>query len=539
MAEARTRRLRKNIHVRAIHIETKNVFDPSIPGEHYWPYRVANSLHIRTRAQVIRRELLVRPGEYTHEELLEESERKLRALFFIKDAKIIEQPASQGEVDLLVRTQDTWTTQPQINFGSEGGQSKYSAGILEENLLGYGKSISYFYRSNPDGVSHEFGYGDPQLFNTRSRLSALFLDTPTGNEQHLTLARPFFSRETRAAAGLTLNHSQALQKVFEGGSEISRYDLERLDLSPFAGVRLNEDLDNVQRLNLSYLYSEDVFKAEAATPPGTLPSNKALSGPNLLWSLDQADFIKETFIDKAERVEDINLGHQVSVGTGYYGRKLGGSQNALPFSAFDAYGFGGQGDWFGLASYGTTGRYMLYADGQTGGRLAHALYFLNLNYYRHLLPEFPLTGVAHLETAYAQNPDVGNPLSLGGDTGLRGFKVNAFTGNKSLLLNLENRFFIPYEVLRLAYLGGAVFFDAGQVQPQGMGFNGKDFHTNIGVGLRVGLSRSTEGTIFRLDVAYALGPLQQDDRIIVSITSGQGFKRAGNTYSSFEGAPDH
>lgn len=540
-AEARKRRIRKQIHIRDIRYDVKNVFDPSVPGENYWPYRVANFLHIRTRAQVIRRELLVRSGESTNEELLEESERSLRALPFIRDAKIIEIPAqlsgkvpSSGQwVDLHVRTRDSWTTQPQVNFGSEGGQNKYSAGILEENFLGYGKSVSYFYSSDQDGISNQFSYSDPQLFNTRWKLTSSLENTSTGNKQSLTLTRPFFSRETRTSGGLGVNRSRALQKVFENGTEISRYDRDHFDVSPSFGVRLNEDLDNIHRLNLQYNYNEDVFHPQATTKPGTLPTNKAFSGPVLTYSFDQSDFIKETFVDKAERVEDINLGHQFNIGSGYYGQGMGGSINAAPFSASHSFGFGGKGDWFGLATYGTAGRYTLYNNDEGGGKVAHTLYFLNFNYYRHLLPEFPLTGVAHFESAYLQHADTQNLLTLGGDRGLRGYKVNAFSGDKSMLLNLESRFFVPREVLHLAFLGGAIFMDAGEVQPQGLGFTTKDIHANVGAGFRFALTRSTEGTVYRVDFAYALGPLQDDNRWIISITSGQGFKRTGNSYSTY------
>jgi hypothetical protein len=339
--------------------------------------------------------------------------------------------------------------------------------------------------------------------------------------------------ETRAAGGFAFDHERNVRKVFLGGAEISRYEEDRLNLDPFVGIRLNDDVLNVQRLTARYRYTEDFFLPDARTAPGTLPANKTLSGPHLQWSLEQSDFIKETFVDRAERIEDINLGHQLNAGIGFSGRMLGATENSLPLTLSDAFGFGGDGPWFGLTSFGAQGRYSLYRTGQHGGRLLNNLYFMNISLYRHWLPEFPLTGVAHVEAAYLQNPDTDNVLSLGGDTGLRGFKVNAFTGNKGLLLNVENRFFFPYEVFRLAYLGGAVFFDAGQAQPAGMGFRTRDFHANIGVGMRIGLTRSTEGTVYRIDVAYALGPIGDDDRVIVSITSGQGFKRRGNAYGSF------
>jgi len=80
----------------------------------------------------------------------------------------------------------------------------------------------------------------------------------------------------------------------------------------------------------------------------------------------------------------------------------------------DSFGFGGTSQGFGLTSYGTSSRYRFYTEGKTGGRLFNTIYFANANYYRHLLEDFPMTGVVHLESAYLQNPDTDNVLSLAG-----------------------------------------------------------------------------------------------------------------------------
>jgi outer membrane protein assembly factor BamA len=534
-ADARKRRAGDQVTVRTINVEVENVFDPDVPGEDRWPFTWANALHIRTRASVIRRQLLMKPGETVNRALFEESERNLRSLSFIKDAKVMEMPAPNGQVDLLVRTQDTWTTQPQINFGSEGGESHFDVGFEEENFLGYGKYVTYFIKDDKDGTSHEVGYRDPQILSTRLTLDTLFRTTPFGSEQHIALARPFYALETRAAAGINFDNVRSLERVVENGIELTRYQLKQTDASVFGGYRINDDLQNIQRLTLRYRYDLDDYRAEALTAPGTLPEDNALAGPTLTWTLEQTDFIKETFIDRAERIEDINLGHQVTVGTGYSGKALGATENSTPITVTEAFGFGGDGPWFGLTSFGINGRYNHRSTGSNGGKPSNTLYFGNFNWYRHMLPEFPLTTVLHLESGYVQNPDAANLLELGGDTGLRGFKAESFTGNKSFLANIEERFFIPYEVFHLAYLGGAVFFDAGQVQPPGQGFNRKDIRANIGAGLRIGLTRSTAGSIYRIDVAYALGKINQGDRIIVSISSGQGFKRDGNTFGKLVG----
>jgi hypothetical protein len=530
------------IEVRNIDIDTKDVFDPTIPQESAWPYRFVNKLHIHTRDSVIRRELLMKPGDTTNESKLEESERKLRSLDFVKSATIEHIPASNepktsNKVDLKVTVQDAWTTQPQANFGSQGGQSSFSVGFVEENFLGYGKYVSYFNNHQANETENSFRYNDPQFFNTRWHLDGTLKRATAGNTELLSIQRPFYSLTTRYSYGGSLNRSEVLNKLYQNSTEISRYTDHHRDYQAFFGIRLNDDPLVADRLTLSYRDIKDQYFVDPLTAPGTLPANKAFVGPLVKWSRDPSDFIKDTFVDKAGRIEDINLGHQFVFASGISARALGATDNTIPFSAQHAFGFGEQTYGFGLVSYGLAGRYVLNDAPGVGHKLDNTIYFATLNGYRHGQTPWPLTHTMHAESAWIQNPETQNLLQLGGDTGLRAYKVLSFTGNKSILLNYESRLFYPDEILRLFYLGAAVFAEGGQVQPQGNPFRTQDFHTDVGVGLRIGLSRSSGGSLIRLDIGYALGQINQGNRIIVSVSSSPGFKRTANTYGNFPDLP--
>ena len=530
------------LQINTVDVDVKDVFDTSLPQESAWPYRFVNRLHIHTRASVIRRELLAKPGETVTEETLEESERNLRALSFIKSAEVDHvpvpgEPKTSNKVNLKVTVQDAWTTQPQANFGSQGGQSSFVAGFVEENFLGYGKTVSYFNNYKVGDSENDFAYSDPQFLNTRWHLDTSLTRATIGDSESVSLQRPFYSINTRYSYGGSLAHSQQLQKLYQNGNEISRYTDHHEDYEPFFGARVNDDPLVAERLTLHYQILKDQYFLDPLTEPGTLPANKSYVGPQLLWTREPSDFIKDTFVEKAGRVEDINLGHQVALGSGFSGQALGATDNTIPLAAEHTFGFGGQTNGFGIVSYGAAGRYVLNDAAGGGHRLENMLYFGNFTAYRHGLTAWPLTHEAHMESAWLQNGDTQNLLQLGGDSGLRGFKIASFTGNKSVLLNYESRAFYPEEILRLFYLGGAVFAEGGQVQTEGNSFNREDFHADLGVGLRIGLSRSAAGNLIRVDVAYALGPLNQGHRIIVSVSSSSSFKRIGNTYSNYGNLP--
>jgi outer membrane protein assembly factor BamA len=533
-AEAAPRRKlprRATYQIRDIHIDPRNVFDPNRPGEDKFPFTWANFLHIRTRPHVIAREMLVRPGMLARVEDIEESERKLRALRFIKDSDIAIVPISETQADLKVITQDAWTTQPQINFGSEGGESSFSAGILEENVFGFGKELSLFYKKDKDGRGTEFEYKDPQLLGTRWTAETQVIAGNFTDRESLNVERPFYAPQTRFATGFNAERDKEVVRVFEGGSESNRFLQESYTLGAFGGLRLNDDIFNVHRLYARYRFSKQIYRTTPTTDTGTLPTNRIETGPALEWTFRESNFIKETFIDAVERIEDYNLGHESKISLGYSAKKLGGTRTNSPFIVRDSFGWGIDSPGFGLVNFGVIGKYNYYSESQPGGRLTDSIYFWNTTYYRHLHEELPFLGILNFEAAYLQNSENNDFLELGGDRGLRGYKNRAFTGNKSLLANVEGRFFYPYEIFHLAYLGGAVFADAGQVRPENRTFTGRDIHVNVGMGLRIGLTRSTGGSLYRVDVAYALGHVTDGDRIIISVSSGGGFKRVGNAYN--------
>src|SRR5690606_8238005 len=67
--------------IASIAIDNHSIFDtsdPELSGHLRLAYRLANSLHARTRASVIRRDLLFRVGDCFDPTLIAESERLLR-----------------------------------------------------------------------------------------------------------------------------------------------------------------------------------------------------------------------------------------------------------------------------------------------------------------------------------------------------------------------------------------------------------------------------------------------------------------------------
>jgi len=113
-----------------------------------------------------------------------------------------------------------------------------------------------------------------------------------------------------------------------------------------------------------------------------------------------------------------------------------------------------------------------------------------------------------------RNPDVPNPLTLGGDNDLRGYPQRYQSGNKSVLVTLEERAYTDWYPFRLIRVGGAVFYDGGRAwggDSPGTGNSG--WLNDVGFGLRFLTDRSSKSNILHIDVAFPLNRAQGVDAV--------------------------
>ena len=126
---------------------------------------------------------------------------------------------------------------------------------------------------------------------------------------------------------------------------------------------------------------------------------------------------------------------------------------------------------------------------------------------------------------YGDTPDlvIEDRFKAGGSTTVRGYKEdrvgpldakgNPQGGDLRILVNLEWRFPI------YRWLGGSTFFDVGLVTPKVTDFTWSEFFPGVGAGLRI----ATPIGPIRLDLAYGLKQIRNDDRFQIYLTVGQAF----------------
>jgi hypothetical protein len=157
-----------NLRIGAIEIDSRNIFDLDDPEEDRWLYRWANKLHVVTKPQVIRSQLLLNEGDSYSSRLVDESERILRANEYLREASIEPLRVEDGTVDLRVSTADVWSLTPDITLGREGGENRFGLGLLERNLLGHGLLLGFKYRSDVDRDTATLDFANPHFRGSRS-----------------------------------------------------------------------------------------------------------------------------------------------------------------------------------------------------------------------------------------------------------------------------------------------------------------------------------------------------------------------------------
>ena len=513
-----------------ISIERVNVFDPTIPGEDWWPFQIANRIHIPTQKRIIEHDNLLPIGSEWDELKAIETERNLRSLGFLRHAAIEPKRLEDNSVDLRIRTQDSWTLIPQFSLGTEGGDDFLVYGVREGNLLGMGKAISLFHSQIGSEIRNDLRYTDPRLFGTWNELTTQFADTNRGNEAGVRITKPFFSLDARNAWELSWARIVQEESLHQNGDEISKFDENFRSVRSRFGARLGRWGDTTHRFNFGTLYSKADFGATSETSSSTLPEDRELSGPLFGYSWIQPRYRKEQNIDRMQRTEDYNLGNEFTVETGPMLESWGSDRDRWILHASNRQGASMGPGRFALAEAGVEGR-------MAGGAVENGLFFANLNLFWKTGWVLDQTLVAHAEFNSTRRLDGERQIVLGGDTGLRGYKNNAFTGDRSFLFNLEDRLFWNKELYHLVYMGGVVFLDSGVVSSEGGSFKNR-MKSDLGAGLRFSPSRSSGGGVVRIDVAYALNNGPGSDRWVVSIRGGHAFSLFGSANRKARRDPD-
>jgi outer membrane protein assembly factor BamA len=488
-----------------VRVDNGNIFDLADEKENGILYRAANAIHIRTRAAVVRRHLLFKPGERVSVRLIEETERLMRSNRIFYDVSIVPVGYRDGVVDIEVRTHDTWTLEPGASASRAGGVNKTGWSVRDTNFLGTGVLVGANRTSDADRSAITYKVSQPHAFDGWTAIDYSHSQLSDGQSNAISIVRPFYAMDTRWAAGFSASTDTRIDTVFQDATKKTqdRHAQERAET--FAGW--SEGLVDgwAHRYSVGLSYLKDTYKFEPdLLAPAQLPQDQTLTAPFFRYELVQDDYEKVKNRDLIERPEYFAMGTLASAQLGRALTGLGSTQNLWLYSASASDGFRlssnrvllGSGSVSGQTGYGPLDRYL--ASG-------------SIRYYGHS-DDRTLTFVSLFGSVAKLDPNnLANQLVLGGDTGLRGYPRNYQTGDRLVLLNVEERVYTDWYPFRLIRVGGAAFFDSGRAwDGPGESLSSARWLSNVGFGLRFLSTRSSFGNVLHVDLAF---PLNRDPNI--------------------------
>jgi hemolysin activation/secretion protein len=513
----------EELRIRNIQINNLDVFDRTHKEFRLWPFQIANRLHVKTRQAFIRNELLLQEGDILDKDLMIESERNLRRFAFLTDVSFKVIPINDNEADLIVHTEDQWTTNVKLSFGTAGQHRIWDIGIEESNFLGLGKQVSLQHSRSPEREGISGGFRDPRFLGTRHQLDVRTANFSDGHAHSLAMDYPFYSQDSRWSYNVYGNGSKRDQHLyFEGTDAMAIESIEQsagISISRAWGQRYKRTF-----LGIGFGYYEALYpftrilNSDAAdqleqSSTTTFDDNELYSG-GISLNVDRQNFEKFYYLDRFGRTEDLPIGFRSATGISFSHNQMGSDFFTIDYNGRWATGHSGK--YFVANANATMRREQSewnHMIANLGARYFHQKKKLNLGLFRAPIYTF---GV-NLQADFTHRLDKPFQLSLGDDEGMRGYDYKAFTGNHRMLMNLENRIFTPLENRFLA-IGLAQFVDAGYVWSTDYGKSG----LSTGAGLRIAFKKYGRTKLIRIDYAYPLINAAGSAGTI-SISSGHAF----------------
>lgn len=479
----------ETLTIGTITVRTVGVFDDDEAAGNQL-YDLANALHVETRESVVRGFLLFREGQIYDPERVAESERNLRAQSFLRSASITTSAPHEGMVDIVVTTRDSWTTEPSMSFGSKGGGTSFGLDLEESNLLGTGKSIGLLYDSTPDRSRSGIEIHDPAFFRPYWQADALISENSDGAELHLSVERPFMSLETPWSAAISLSETTSLDRIYRDAIAEDLFEVDRRRLLIEGGRALHRSSTAATRLTTGFELEDAEFRVGESSGEGNLPEDRHFRWLFVRLERRESDYVKLNWVNRDLRYEDFNLGLELSAQAGFSPGFLGADgDSGLVRLGLNRGAALGEKTWL-LSRFAWETR---LGEVDANQHLSGELFGIH-----HFGTRRPQTLVARAHYEEGRELDGDRQLFADADSGLRGYRLHAFEGDRLLVLNAEHRVFLGHEILNLVSPGVAFFVDAGGAAPAGKPL---ELHLDAGVGLRLGLTRTPRNSL-RIDFAW-------------------------------------
>ena len=204
--------------IRHIDFAKVDIFAPTVTDTAYVPHdwleKTMNALHRDTRNTILKRHLLMKPGDPLDVFLTAENERLLRNLSFIMDARFLALPVyGTDSVDLLLLTQDM------LPLGLEAEMTKATLAVLglsNHNVLGFGHQLeatTYWDMENKPHVGYRLSYGTSNLAGTFATGELEYIHKWNQESYSVSFLRDFRSTSFKNAGGFLFENTELTRNI--------------------------------------------------------------------------------------------------------------------------------------------------------------------------------------------------------------------------------------------------------------------------------------------------------------------------------------
>ena len=462
-------------------------------------YRLANRLHMRTKETVVRRELLLKPQESYDSALAEETERNLRSLGLFGSVSVAPHYASDSAVDLLVETSDQWSTEGTFSFGGGGDAYQFSFGLEEKNVLGGGQRLELLYEESDLQVGRRASFYERKFLSKPFSFFLAGERRSDGDYYLIEAAHPLYSSKDRWGASLQLFSFSDRLRFFERGQEMFSFQQKTKE----ARISTLRSWGKAFKTNVSIgcLIIQNRLEGQAAdflyvrAQYGYAFPEERVHAFMTGLALFANRFSEEAYLNYFGNIEDVRLGEDVNLEYVLAPKFLGSSltRYELVLSVGTTRKAGSH-----FLRFSTGNRTTFLSDGWEGMFWqGGARYYWRWGSRQTAAFRFDLSAIRGISRY--------GPFLLGSESGLRGYEARSFSGSRRVLGTIEQRIFGPH-LFSLFGLGGAFFLDFGDAWKSGKDFRLSALKSDWGIGLRIGLLRSSQFRVLRLDWARPFGP---------------------------------
>ena len=507
--------------IRKIQVYNEEVFAEPVPFLQFF-----NHFHATTRESTIRAETVVQPGELWDQLRVDETARRLRDPLWSSVVAIIPVRSSDpNTVDALIVTRDIWSLRLNTQYTfQEGKLTNFTTSLSENNFLGHRDVLSLALTMDQGAIAVGPLFIDKNLAGEHLNLQAQFSEiinrdeltkhstlSSEGSQSTVTLSRPLWSLSSEWATGATFTHRFAINRQFVGTAlraynykdpdtgDITQFAREyrthQWDISAYVTRQWGTDyksqlsfghtVDSTQPRPLDSFDGTDAQRE--AFIHAVLPRSEVTSVPYIEYAMFSPRYRTLRNVTAFDLAEDLRTGPDLDVSLGVGVKWLGSDHFFQRLSSSVGWTFPITRDGFLRVAGGLGGRYQADRFIDNTATVSFRTATPPIGDFLRLLAQ------SSLSTRW--NDTQNAFYAIGSDTGLRGFSINQFTGQRYFNAQFEART-LPY-ALWVLRIGAVAFYDLGGAADS---LALMQLHQDAGLGLRI-LIPQTSAQLLKFDFA--------------------------------------